>query len=48
MIDGFMRDVRTKGHWGTGDLEIVVRDESDLERAKPLVRQAYEGGTGAG
>jgi predicted transport protein len=47
MIDGLMRDVRAIGHWGTGDLEIVLRHESDLERAKPIVRQAYEGGAGA-
>jgi predicted transport protein len=48
LIDGFTRDVRNIGHWGTGDLEIVVRSLSDLDRAKPLIRQAYEGGLGAG
>ncbi len=45
--DGFSRDVREIGHWGTGDLEIIVDDSADLERAKPLIRQAYEGGPGA-
>jgi len=44
VVDGFMRDVRAIGHWGTGDLEIVVSNQDDLERAKPLIQQAYEGG----
>lgn len=38
-----MRDVRTFGHWGTGDLEIAISSLEDLERAKPLVIAAYEG-----
>lgn len=38
-----MRDARTFGHWGTGDLEIAISSLEDLERAKPLVIAAYEG-----
>jgi len=44
LVDGFTRDVRNIGHWGTGDLEIWVRNSVDLERAKPLIKQAHEGG----
>jgi predicted transport protein len=39
---GFLRDVRTIGHYGTGDLEITVRTTDDLERAKPLIVKSYE------
>jgi predicted transport protein len=39
---GFLRDVRTIGHFGTGDLEITVRTTDDLERAKPLITKSYE------
>jgi predicted transport protein len=44
LVEGFTRDVRGIGHWGTGDLEIWVRNNFDLERAKPLIKQAHEGG----
>ena len=39
---GFSRDVRGKGHWGTGDLEVSLRTSEDLERAKPLLERSYE------
>lgn len=42
LIDGFTRNVRAVGHWGTGDLEIVLRAPADFERAKPLLLRAYE------
>ena len=32
----FIRDVRDIGHFGTGDLEITIRSEEDLEKAKYL------------
>ena len=38
-----MRDVRTIGHWGTGDLEIRIRRIEDVTLAEPLIAQAYEG-----
>ena len=44
LVDGFTRDVRKIGHWGTGDLEVWIRNSFDLERAKPLIMQAFEGG----
>ncbi|PZQ11200.1 MAG: DUF91 domain-containing protein [Rhodanobacter denitrificans] len=39
--DGFSRDVRQIGHWGTGDLELTLRTMADLERAKPLLDRSY-------
>jgi predicted transport protein len=39
--EGFSRDVRQVGHWGTGDLELCLRTGSDLERAKPLLERSY-------
>ena len=39
--DGFSRDVREIGHWGTGDLELSLRTPADLERAKPLIERSY-------
>ena len=40
--EGFTRDVRTIGHLGTGDLEIRIRSDTDLERALPLIRLSYD------
>lgn len=37
----FTRDVRSKGHWGTGDLEIMIQSLADLEKAKPYLDAAY-------
>jgi len=42
--DGFSRDVRQIGHWGTGDLELCLRSAADLERARPLLERAYQEG----
>lgn len=39
--DGFSRDMREIGHWGTGDLELQLRKQSDLERARPLLERSY-------
>ncbi|MCZ1010835.1 DUF5655 domain-containing protein [Streptomyces lydicus] len=39
---GFTRDMRGIGHLGTGDLEVRISSASDLERAGPLIRQAFE------
>ena len=40
--EGFTRDVRNIGHWGTGDLEITLRNRDDLEKAMPLLAKSYE------
>ena len=39
----FTRDVRSIGHWGSGDLEIVINSMADLEKAKPYLAAAYSG-----
>src|SRR6266567_2818717 len=39
---GFTRDVHNVGHYGTGDLEISVQSDDDLERAKALLLKSYE------
>lgn len=40
--EGFTRDVRDIGHYGTGDLEITLSSSDDLERAHPLLLASYE------
>ena len=35
------RDMSNKGHFGTGDLELTVKSEDDVELAKQLLEQAY-------
>ena len=42
-LDGITRDVTQIGHWGTGDLELTIRNSDDWEKAKSLVTRAYEG-----
>lgn len=39
---GFTRDVRSIGHIGTGDLELTIRADDDIEKAKPLLVRSYE------
>ena len=39
---GFTRDVSKKGHWGTGDLEVVLRSQADFEKARVLIERAYQ------
>ena len=38
---GFSRDCRNIGTWGTGDLELTLRNRADLERALPLLERSY-------
>ena len=40
--EGFSRDVRKVGHFGTGDLELTIGSHDDLDRAKPLILRSYE------
>jgi predicted transport protein len=42
--EGFSRDVSQVGHWGTGDVELTLRNQADLERAKPLMERSYTEG----
>ncbi len=38
----FCRDVSNKGHWGVGDVEVKMKDLSDIGRVMPLVKKAYD------
>ncbi|PIO47300.1 MAG: hypothetical protein CMR00_11025, partial [[Chlorobium] sp. 445] len=38
----FCRDVSKVGHWGTGDVEVKLKDFSDIDRTMPLIEQAYQ------
>jgi predicted transport protein len=39
---GFVRDVRNIGHFGTGDLELTVTGPEELDLARPLIEKSYE------
>jgi predicted transport protein len=39
--NGFTRDVRNIGHYGTGDLEVTINCADDIEKARPLIEQSY-------
>ncbi|MGC0405242.1 putative transport protein [Streptomyces sp. SAI-126] len=41
LVPGFTRDVTGLGHHGTGDLEVQLRTERDVERAQELFRASY-------
>lgn len=34
------RDVSQQGHWTTGDLELALTSQADLDAAKPLIMMA--------
>ena len=40
--NGFTRDMRGIGHWGTGDLEIRIRERAQLEKANELIQRSYD------
>lgn len=44
MEDGFTRDMTGVDHWGTGDVQITLASQADLEKARPYIEQAYNGG----
>ncbi|WP_079710247.1 DUF5655 domain-containing protein [Paraliobacillus ryukyuensis] len=39
---GFSRDVRNIGHFGTGDLEITIATDADVEKAKQYINWSYD------
>jgi len=41
--EGFSRDVREIGHYGTGDLEVTLLSDEDWEKAQDLIVRSYEG-----
>jgi predicted transport protein len=38
----FSRDVSSIGHWGVGDLQLVVSNLAQVEEATPLIRKSFE------
>ena len=38
--EGFTRDMRNIGHYGTGDLQVIVKSSGDFEKAKKLIERA--------
>lgn len=39
--EGLIRNMSSTGHWGTGDVEIILHNKEDLEKIKPLLDRAY-------
>lgn len=37
-----LRDVSNIGHWGCGNLQLIMKDRSEIELAKELVLKAYD------
>lgn len=42
LTPGFISDVTNKGHWGTGDVEIIVRTKDELDKSKLMIEKAYQ------
>lgn len=40
--EGFIRDMANIGHYGTGNVEITLRTQEDLEKAKPFINESFE------
>ena len=41
LIPNFIEDDGKKGHWGTGDLKVIIRNTDDFEKIQPLIDRAY-------
>ena len=41
LIDGVLRDVRSIGHFGTGDLEVRITADEHVEIAKEMIARSY-------
>ena len=39
--EGFTRDMRSVGHYGTGDLQVIIKNEEDFKKAKVLIDRVY-------
>lgn len=39
---GFSRDVTNIGHFGTGDLEITISNEDNLDKVKHYIDMSYD------
>lgn len=38
---GFTRDTTQIGHYGTGNVEVTIRNKADFDKAKALLDRAY-------
>lgn len=38
----YVRDVSNVGHWGSGDVEVMVDDPETLQHAKTLIRRSFD------
>jgi predicted transport protein len=36
------QNMKDKGHWGVGDYQLIISNESDIEKALPLIKQSYD------
>ena len=41
LVPGLIEDVRKKGHWGTGDLRLIIKTIEDFEKLQYLISRAY-------
>lgn len=41
-LDDTLRDVSNIGHWGCGDLQIIIKSQKEIELTKKLLQEAYE------
>ena len=41
LVDGFIKDMRDIGHYGTGDLRVEIKCNEDFEKVKHLFDRAY-------
>jgi predicted transport protein len=39
--EGFSSNIKGISRWGTGDVEVDIESKGDLEKAKPMIEQAY-------
>lgn len=39
--EGFTKNMKNIGHYGTGDLQIIIKDEDDFKKAQSLLERAY-------
>ena len=37
-----LRDIGNIGHWGCGDLQLIIKSNKDIEMAKSLLKDAYD------
>ena len=41
-LNDTLRDVSDIGHWGCGDLQIIIKSQKEIELTKKLLQEAYE------